>query len=244
MPLKYNTYYKNTVSDMPKGLWFYGDSYRGVIMGNTITDAEGVLVNMVYAPDQIRYDVSYFDRAEWNKTTGVSPFSQVAGIGYRFNASNGSLAGNLLYGITIKDNEINGVLPAPAPQSYSEAPDVNGLYGYRDWGAVFTRTVGEAAQIEHNVLKNVDRGLSAATTIPVSIDFSVTGGTATLGSDYSLTPGTLTFKPGQTSKTITLNVVNDTLAESAETVQITLGVPTNTQIGANKVFTYTISDND
>ena len=41
--------------------------------------------------------------------------------------------------------------------------------------------------------------LSAAATAPVSVDYAVTGGTATAGTDYQLAPGTLTFAAGEAS---------------------------------------------
>ena len=41
-------------------------------------------------------------------------------------------------------------------------------------------------------------------------------GTATAGSDYQATPGTLTFAPGETTKTVTVAVYGDTPKESHE----------------------------
>ena len=49
-------------------------------------------------------------------------------------------------------------------------------------------------------------------------DYAVVGGTATNGVDYSLAPGTLTFGPGEMTKTITIPIVDDNLAEANETV--------------------------
>ena len=55
-------------------------------------------------------------------------------------------------------------------------------------------------------------------------------GTATAGSDYQAATGTLTFAPGETSKTITVLVNGDRLAEPNETFFVNLSSPTNATI--------------
>ena len=76
-----------------------------------------------------------------------------------------------------------------------------------------------------------------------TVQYTATGGTATPGDDYSLTPGTLIFNPGQTSKNISIDIVDDAVPEDDETIILTLSGPT----GQNVVLTgdqhtYTISD--
>src|SRR5207249_985876 len=79
----------------------------------------------------------------------------------------------------------------------------------------------------------------------VTVNYAVTGGTATGGGvDYTLASGTLTFAPGQTTQNITISVVDDLLIESSETVVVTLSAPTNATLGTNTTHTYTITDND
>jgi len=87
--------------------------------------------------------------------------------------------------------------------------------------------------------------LSAAYVQTVTVDYAVTGGTATGGGvDYTLAAGTLTFDPNDVSETIAITIVNDGLVESDETIQVTLSNPTNATLGVNTVHTYTINDND
>ena len=64
---------------------------------------------------------------------------------------------------------------------------------------------------------------------------------ATDPDDYTISPASpLTFAPGETSRTITITVVDDTLIESDETIVLTLGTPTNATIGTPDVYTETI----
>jgi len=87
--------------------------------------------------------------------------------------------------------------------------------------------------------------LTGATARTVTVDYSVTGGTATgSGVDYTLASGTLTFTPGQTTKTLTLSVVNDALNEATETVNIALSSPVNGTLGSPASTVFNITDDD
>ena len=72
--------------------------------------------------------------------------------------------------------------------------------------------------------------LSSATTAPVTVAYKTTAGTAAEGADYTATTGTLTFAPGETSKTITVRVAADTDGEANETFFVDLSSPTNAEI--------------
>lgn len=86
--------------------------------------------------------------------------------------------------------------------------------------------------------------LSMRSSQTVTVPFEVTGLTATSGNDFNLSAGTVTFLPGQTSKVITLTIVDETSKESIEQLLITLLTPTNAVLGPRDGFTYTIVDND
>ena len=66
-----------------------------------------------------------------------------------------------------------------------------------------------------------------ASTETVTVAYATANGTATAGSDYQAASGTLTFAAGETSKTITVLVNGDRLAESNETFFVNLSGPTN-----------------
>ena len=72
--------------------------------------------------------------------------------------------------------------------------------------------------------------LSKASTTPVTIGYATANGTATAGTDYTATTGTLTFAPGVTSQKINVPVLADTAVETAETFTVTLSKPTGATI--------------
>ena len=97
---------------------------------------------------------------------------------------------------------------------------------------------------ENQAAAGINVSLSAASGRPVTVNFATSNGTATAGSDYTAANGTLTFAPGETSKTIFIPIINDTLDELTETVFVTLTSPTNASLGAPAVATLNIADDD
>ncbi|WP_431284388.1 Calx-beta domain-containing protein [Humitalea sp. 24SJ18S-53] len=67
--------------------------------------------------------------------------------------------------------------------------------------------------------------LSAPATGDVSVGYTTRDGTAVAGSDFTAQSGTLVFTAGQTSKTISIAVLGDTLVEANETFDIILRSP-------------------
>jgi hypothetical protein len=72
--------------------------------------------------------------------------------------------------------------------------------------------------------------LSAPSTQTVTVGFATADGSATAGSDYVAAGGTLTFAPGTTTQTVTVNVNGDTTSESNETFVVNLSNATNATI--------------
>jgi len=69
--------------------------------------------------------------------------------------------------------------------------------------------------------------LSAPSSQPVTVTFSTANRTASAGSDYVGTSGTLTFDPGKTTKTITVAVDGNTTLEFDKTFVVNLTSATN-----------------
>ena len=87
--------------------------------------------------------------------------------------------------------------------------------------------------------------VSPASPTPVTVEYADAGaGTATAGADYgAVTAGSLSFAANDTSRTVAVTVVGDTLDEHDETVVLTLSNPTNASLGT-ATGTGTITDDD
>jgi hypothetical protein len=74
--------------------------------------------------------------------------------------------------------------------------------------------------------------LSAASTLPVKVDWVFTGGSALWGTDYTGTQyGTLTFGPGQRSALLPISVIPDASVGADTTIVVTIENPTGAVIG-------------
>jgi subtilisin family serine protease len=67
--------------------------------------------------------------------------------------------------------------------------------------------------------------LTAPSGRTVSVDYATLAGTATAASDFATAQGTLTFSPGQTSRTLTVAINGDTSSEPDETLFLNLSSP-------------------
>lgn len=77
---------------------------------------------------------------------------------------------------------------------------------------------------------NFTVALSAATSATVKVDFATANGTATSGSDYVATNGTLTFNPGDLAKPISVTINGDQTFEPDEIFAVNLTNPVNATI--------------
>ena len=64
--------------------------------------------------------------------------------------------------------------------------------------------------------------LHPAASTGVTVDYVTSDGTATAGSDYTSTSGTLTFAAGVTTKTVSVPIIDDTVSDDGETFTLTL----------------------
>ena len=67
--------------------------------------------------------------------------------------------------------------------------------------------------------------LTAGALLPVTLRYATQDGTATAGTDYTATSGTLTFAPGEYAKTVSVPILGDRIAETDETFKLLLSNP-------------------
>ena len=73
--------------------------------------------------------------------------------------------------------------------------------------------------------------LDPAAAAVVTVDYATSNGTATAGDDYTATSGTLTFAAGETTKTVSVPVLDDLAEDDGETVNFALSNASGAHIG-------------
>ena len=124
------------------------------------------------------------------------------------------------------------VLADPAEHTYTIL-DARSSVGFEAPGGIGTEDSGTI---------EIPVSLASVSDKTITVDYDVTGGTATGGGvDYTLAAGTLTFNPGETGKSISVEIVDDSLAEDPETVVITLSNQPHVKLGIRE-YTIEITD--
>lgn len=98
--------------------------------------------------------------------------------------------------------------------------------------------------IESNGIATVSVRLNGPSSLPVSVKYLATNGTATAELDYLPVMGELFFPPGTTNQNFTIPLINDTLDEFPETVRLELFSLTNAVFLGSTNATLTILDDD
>jgi len=189
-------------------------------------------------------------------STATVNYATVAGTalaGSDYVASSGTLT--FLAGETSKtvSVQVNGDLVPEGNEAFTlqlSNPSANsGIVRATGTGTIFNDdglSINNATITEGNSgtqIVNLTVSLSAAATAPVTVNYATRDGTATAGQDYVAANGTLTFAPGETSKTIPVTVNGDTLFEGNETFQVVLSGPTNSGL-VKDIGTITITNDD
>src|SRR4029434_5957046 len=85
---------------------------------------------------------------------------------------------------------------------------------------------------------------TGTTTAAATVNFATSNGTASDRTDYEATLGTLQFAAGETSKTVTVFIVDDAFGETPETFNVILSNPVACTLGAPAAVTVTINSNE
>lgn len=104
-------------------------------------------------------------------------------------------------------------------------------------------TVASVEVIEANATAEFTLSLSNPNSRTVTVDYATVDGTALAGSDYLPSSGTLTFAPGETSKTVAVELIDDSIYELTEAFTLDLSNPSSAAV-ASASATATIVEND
>ena len=148
---------------------------------------------------------------------------------------------------TFGQNHPYGVAPDRVPTRMSQyvgaTASANPACLALQGGAHLSSASGSGGEGTGTVTFNVM--LSAAVPGGFTIQFATANGTATAGTDYTATTGTLTFTgTANEVRTISVPVANDAVFESNETLRINFSNISNSAVTFDTPVTGTITDND
>ena len=116
-----------------------------------------------------------------------------------------------------------------------------------DWQPVRSTLAVDDIAVDEGDSGTVHASFTVTLTNPsggtVVVDYATTDGSAAAGSDYAATSGTLTFAPGEVTKTIEVSVFGDTVDEGTETFTLELSGAQGAEI-ADGVALARIFDDD
>jgi hypothetical protein len=123
------------------------------------------------------------------------------------------------------------------------------LFRTDTWSFTTVQPTVQFQLVDYSVNENVATAtitvtLSSESSKPVMVDYAASDGTATAGSDFTAVSDTLTFAPGEISKTFDVTILDDGVEELNETVNLTLSNPTEATLGAQSASILTIVDDD
>jgi len=119
---------------------------------------------------------------------------------------------------------VGQVATATATDAQGNTSELSACLGIRDGGS-FDLTKSITSVLESNGTVKVDVFRSGDPTASVSVDYSTINGSATSGSDYTAVSGTLNFGANENQKSITIPILNDSLAEGIEIFHFELTNP-------------------
>ena len=86
--------------------------------------------------------------------------------------------------------------------------------------------------------------LSVSGTLPVTVNYATSDGTARAGEDYRAANGSLTFGPGESERTISVSLLKDEMYETDETFSLTLSSPVNANLTDGEATGTIVNDDD
>ena len=128
-------------------------------------------------------------------------------------------------------------------ESNATVADATGIITITDDDGTPTLSISPLTTVETGTL-SATVSLSGASSEDVTVNYATSNGTANAGNDYTSTTGTLTIAAGDTSGTIDISILADSVSEEDETFNVTLTSPSSNASLATSSATMTITDDD
>jgi uncharacterized delta-60 repeat protein len=176
----------------------------------------------------------------YQTTTGTASFAE-GETQYSFLVpilDNSVVNADLFFGLQLDGNTFTGGA-TNGPQPIAQ------VFILDDEGSIsFASSTFSAGEDTPSGLASIVVARHGGTNTTATVRFATANGTATAGSDYFPTNGTLTFFPGETAKLFHVRLINDTNVELNETVQLTLSNPSGSNVLGIASATLLIVEND
>jgi hypothetical protein len=198
-------------------------------------------------------DASWIDSVGWTQSNGNNQAGSwdavvgLGGAGVRLGQANGNPdAASRFNGETVNDllpNNIfswfGGHINSPLNPTYADPSLYRSTSNLPAGGAVTPGLLNTPRAISIAQASYTGYELSSPTTVTVtlkrtgllsneaSVQYTLTPGTATAGSDYTAVSGTMTFLANETEKTFDITILPDSIPEGDETFTISIFNPQN-----------------
>lgn len=249
------------IAEADKVLKFTADQIDAAVAGvitNTpapVAKTSGVLVHQFSSAGYIAVDSLNRVWATGFKISTLECYDPASGLTHGFKPDHAPIAGaSGPIGYQVQTFTRNGVgyVSYLATDQYT-ATDTAIMYGYRATASMQVRDVAfsTASQTVAESAGTITATITMTpaptlkTTVPIALS-----GTATNKSDYSIASTSIVFNPGDTSKNVSITILDDALDElnDNETLVLKLGSVSPAGhayvVAANDTHTITITDND
>jgi alpha-tubulin suppressor-like RCC1 family protein len=219
------------VSEAPTGTGFTavaaGPYYNVAIRGDVTLPPTTYTLTTSVSPSGSGYVTKYPNKSNYNDGESVQ-LTATAYSGYNFSHWSGSVS-SYSNPVTITMNS-NKTVTANF-ETIVTKPTVS-----------ITATDASAGEPSNDGSFRISRTGDTSTNLLVY--YTTSGSTATSGYDYSALPGYVYIYAGQSSATIYIDVIDDSIVESSETVRLTISSNAAYNIGSPSYATVTIADDD
>ncbi len=239
-----------------------GGSYRtteGVDLDVTNDTGGGFYAGWTHAGEYIRYSVNV--ASSGNYDLGIRLANSGVGAAFHVEVDGANVTGSLAVPDTGSFLNYTTVTKTAIPLTAGQhvvtlVMDANSQFGYCGNYNYLQFTAAATGLPAVNVVATTPNASetgptpgvftfsrTGATTAALAVSYVISG-TATNGSDYTSLPASVTIPAGQSTATVTVNPIDDTLVEGSESVTLQIASSAGYTIATPTSATVNIADND